>query len=299
MRRNLRKLLSALLLVALIASAAFVASASSVDVRVNSSAARVYRSRSTSSASVKLSSGMSLTMKGVSGSWAKVSYKGHTGYVPVKYLNSKKRYTAYVKKKTYMYSSATSSASHVTVGVNTKVYVVGRSGSYYRVQNSKGATGYIHTSCLSGSKVKTRARRSVAWKSKVEKLSWFGSGKNVLNRGSYGYLYDVRTGISLKIKRMGGTNHADVEPATRADTAKLLKISGGKYSWDSHAGILYADGHYVACGYNTMPHGSQTLSGNGYNGQFCLHMVGSLTHGTQKVNSEHQASITKAYNWAH
>ncbi len=299
MTRYLRKLLCTILLLALFASCASPALASSATVKVNSSSARVYSSRSTSSPSVKLRKGLSLTLKGTSGGWAKVSYKGHIGYVPVKYLNTRKRYTAYVKKSTYLYSSASSDSSHVSVGVNTKVYVVGRSGSYYRVQNSKGRTGYILASCLSGSKVKTHRKRSTAWKSKVVMLKWFGSGQNVLRRGGYGYLYDIKTGISLKIKRMGGTNHADVEPVTRTDTAKLLKIAGGTFSWDTHACILYANGKYVACAINTKPHGDQTITTNGYHGQFCLHMLGSLTHGTQKTNSEHQAAIEKAYNWAH
>jgi hypothetical protein len=138
-----------------------------------------------------------------------------------------------------------------------------------------------------------------SWKSKVVKLKWFSTGKNVLKRGSYGYIYDITTGIKMRIKRMGGTNHADVEPATKADTAKLKKIAGGKFSWVCHAVILQAGGKYVACSINTMPDGSQTIKDNGYNGQFCLHMVGSLTHGSTKVNPNHQACIEKAYKWAH
>ena len=98
---------------------------------------------------------------------------------------------------------------------------------------------------------------------------------------------------------MGGHNHADVEPATAADTAKLLKIAGGSFSWDSHAVILRAGGKYVACAINTMPHGDQTIAGNNYEGQFCLHMTGSTTHGTTTVNANHQAAINQAYNWAH
>ena len=115
----------------------------------------------------------------------------------------------------------------------------------------------------------------------------------------YAYLYDVDTGIKLRIKRMGGSNHADVEPATKADTTKLKQIAGGKFSWTCHAGILMANGQYVACSYNTMPHGDQTIKDNGYDGQFCLHMVGSKTHGSDKVNPNHQACIDKAYKWAH
>jgi hypothetical protein len=114
--------------------------------------------------------------------------------------------------------------------------------------------------------------------------------------GEYGTLYDIHSGTSIRIKRMGGHNHADVEPATKKDTAKLAKLG---YSWNARPAILKVSGKYIACSFNTKPHGDQTLTSNGYNGQFCLHMLGSKTHGSDSVNSEHQSAIRKAYNWAH
>ena len=209
------------------------------------------------------------------------------------------RTTAYTTKSTYVYKSASTSSKHVSLSKNTKVYVTGSSGSYYRVQNAKGtATGYVKKSCLSTSKSGSK-KKSGSWKSQVVRLNWFGSGKNVLKKGAYGYIYDIDTGIFLRIKRMGGHNHADVEPATAADTKKLLRIARGSFSWRSHAVILKAGGKFVACAINTMPHGDQTIRNNGYNGQFCLHMLGSICHGSGKVNSNHQYSINRAYNWAH
>ena len=59
-----------------------------VSAKVNTSSARVYRTASTSSASVKMKKGTKVTVKSVSGGWAKVSLGGHTGYMPVKYLIS-------------------------------------------------------------------------------------------------------------------------------------------------------------------------------------------------------------------
>ena len=202
--------------------------------------------------------------------------------------------TAYANRNTYVYKSASTGSAHISITKNTKVIVVGKSGSFCKVRPSSGkATGYIKTAHLS------RNKTGSGWKSKVVKMNWFGEGKNVLKKGSYGYIYDIDTGVSLRIKRMGGSNHADVEPATAADSAKLLKIARGKFSWDSHAVILYANGKYVACGINTMPHGDQTIHNNAYDGQFCLHMTGSITHGSGEVNANHQASIERAYEWAH
>ena len=296
--KHFRKQLCALLAAALILCCG--ATAFGTSVKVNSDAARLYKSASSSSDSVPLEKGLSLTLKDASGDWGKVSYKGVTGYVPLKYLNSGSRYTAYISKDTHIYKSASSSSDKASISANTKVYVVGVSGDYLRVQNASGsATGYVPADCVSRSKGASASSGSGSWKSKVVKLDWFDGGKSVLDTGDYGYLYDIRTGTTLRVKRMGGHNHADVEPATVADTAKLLRIAGGDFSWKSHAVILKAGGKYVACGINTEPHGDQTIKNNNYDGQFCLHMTNSITHGSQKENEAHQKSIERAYKWAH
>lgn len=283
---------------------AFGSLAYGVDVKTNADV-KMYSKPSTSSASVKLPKGTTLSMSDASDGWAKVTLKGVTGYVPVKYLNSKTRATAYVNKGTYIYAEASTSSSKKKVKVNSKVYVVGVSGDFCRVENKSGsATGYILTSCLSSKKVKASAGESGsfssgAWKSKVVKLSWSNGGSSVLKKGEYGYIYDIESGIVVHIKRMGGSSHADCEPVSRSDTAKLLKIAGGSFDWDAHAVILYAGGKFVACSINTKPHGDQTITSNGYDGQFCLHMVGSKTHESDSVSEAHQKAIEKAYKWAH
>ena len=139
---------------------------------------------------------------------------------------------------------------------------------------------------------------SCTWADKVVKMDWFNGGSEVLEKEGYGLIYDIDTGITVRIKREWGHNHADVEPATAEDTRKLLQIAGGRFSWESHAVILIANGQYVAAAINTMPHGQQTLKDNKYNGQFCLHTTNSTTHRSHKVNKEHAKAIERAYTWA-
>lgn len=293
-----RKIMCALMAVMLIITASGAALAASVSVRVNTSGARIYKSASTRSASLPMKKGLKLTLTGVNGAWARVKYKGVTGYCALAALNTTSRYPGYAKSGAYIYKSASTSSAKKALPVNTKVYVIGKSGSFYRVQNSSGSiTGYMKTSSISKTKVST-AKPASYYKSKVVKMNWYSGGQNVLKKNQYGYIYDIATGQTIKIKRMGGSNHADVEPATKTDTAKL-KSWGGGYSWDSRAVILIANGKYVACAINTQPHGDQTITNNNYPGQFCLHMVGSKTHGSDAVNSAHQAAINAAYNWAH
>ena len=242
MLRRLQKMICLLAVALLIASTMTPAMAKTVKAKVNSSSAKVYKKASRSSKSVKLKKGLTLNVTGVSGSWARVTLNGKTGYMPKKYLS--------------VASSKSSTSS-----------------------NSKKSSG--------------------SWKSKVVKMNWFKGGSNVLKKGNYGTIYDIDTGISLRIKRMGGHYHADVEPATAADTAKLKRVAGGDFSWDSEAVILKAGGKYVACAINTEPHGDQTIYNNNYDGQFCLHMSGSKTHASSKENSHHQSAIDRAYRWAH
>ena len=42
------------------------------------------------------------------------------------------------------------------------------------------------------------------------------------------------------------------------------------------------------------PHGAQDITNNGYEGQFCLHFVNSKTHGTNRVDEDHQNAINTA-----
>ena len=139
---------------------------------------------------------------------------------------------------------------------------------------------------------------SKSWKRKVKMVNWYKGGSSILRVGAYGYIYDIRTGTRIRIKRCGGTAHADVEPATKRDTYKLWKLAHG-FSWDRRPVILCARGKYVACSINTKPHGKQTIRSNGFKGQFCLHMAYSKTHGSHKVDRDHMACIRQAYNWAH
>jgi hypothetical protein len=129
-------------------------------------------------------------------------------------------------------------------------------------------------------------------------VEWFNGGNKLVKRGGYAYIYDIDTGLTLRIKRKGGTNHMDVEPASKKDTATLKKIAGGAFSWKSHAVVLIKGGRYIAAAINTQPHGEYTIKDNDFPGQFCLHMVDSRTHETNKVNPEHQKSIERVMRWS-
>ena len=55
------------------------------------------------------------------------------------------------------------------------------------------------------------------------------------------------------------------------------------------------NGRRLAASMNCMPHGYDTIAGNDFKGQFCIHFIGSRTHSSSKVDPDHQKCIEEAY----
>lgn len=138
-------------------------------------------------------------------------------------------------------------------------------------------------------------------KPNVSKASWYRSGiSSVFDKWDTAWIVDIATGTRIRIRRTGGSSHADVEPCTKADTAKLKRIYGGTWSWDSRGVLLVASGKYYAAAINGMPHGEGLSSTNGFYGkQICLHLFGSKTHGSDSYNAGHQKNVMRVYNYFH
>lgn len=131
-------------------------------------------------------------------------------------------------------------------------------------------------------------------KSKTEKVDWFSGGNSIIPKGATFTIKDVRTGVTIKCKHLFGANHLDAEPLNKDETAKLKKVYGGEWSWDRRPVLISYGGRIIAGSMNGMPHGDQSITDNNFDGQFCIHMVGSKTHGSSKVDPDHQACINEA-----
>jgi len=157
-----------------------------------------------------------------------------------------------------------------------------------------------------------------AGKGGVSMLNWFGSAQNVFSIGSVATVTDLNTGIAFKVKRTYGTNHADCEALTAADTAKMLQAAGGSWNWTRRPVIVEVNGQKIAASLAPFPHagrddvaanvnttnrsgdyGSGTnldsVKGNNMNGHFDIHFLGSKTHGSNQVDANHQAAVKRAY----
>lgn len=128
----------------------------------------------------------------------------------------------------------------------------------------------------------------------AKSMDWWDSDiQSIFARGTTATITDVATGIAWKEMRKGGTNHADTQPLTAADTAAMKAACGG-WSWTRRAIFVTIDGVNYAASMNCMPHGSGSIANNNFDGHHCIHFTNSRTHSSNKVCSLHQAAIQKA-----
>lgn len=127
---------------------------------------------------------------------------------------------------------------------------------------------------------------------KTEQLAWFGH-ENTIPKGAIFTVKDVVTGITFTARRWSGYNHLDAEPLNAASTAKLKEAAGG-FSWMRRPILVKYDGHVYAASMNSMPHGDNTITGNDFNGHFCIHFTNSKTHATNHVDATHQNCVARA-----
>ncbi len=150
---------------------------------------------------------------------------------------------------------------------------------------------------------------------KPEMIDWYTGGiQSIFYKGAVATVTDVRTGISFKVKRWSGAHHADVEPLTAADTAAMCRIYkvddaqeiSDKNYYQRRPILVTINGHSYAASMYGIPHNypaGDTISGNDFYGQFCIHFTNSQLHdgkGVDKPSAKngwfsHTMAIEEAY----
>lgn len=304
-KRGLRA--ACMLLLAVMMIQAIPAYAASAYV-VKTSNAKLYAEASSKSKAVKVGKGKAVSVYETNGNWARVKVSGKAGYMLKSALTPKSSSASSSGYKTLSSGSKGSAVKKLQSRLNSKGYLsAGHVTGTYDSATALAVRQFTLLNNLSASSKATASMQkklfSSACKSKpnVSNANWFKCGISSIfpRSGGRAYIVDVQTGIKLKIRRVGGTNHADVEPATKTDTSKLKKIYNGAFSWDSRGVVLIVGGKYFAAAINSYPHGAQISHSNGYDGQFCLHLNGSKTHGTEAHNPYHQQNVEKVYEYFH
>ena len=144
--------------------------------------------------------------------------------------------------------------------------------------------------------IQTRASR-LGIEGGVHLVSW-EEAQNIFARGTEATITDVQTGIQWHEHRFGGWYHADCEPLTAEDTAKMKEAVGGSWSWDRRAIWVTVDGYTMAASMNGMPHMVSPSDSNNFPGHHCIHFLGSKVHQTSAECPRHQAMVQYAYEAA-
>lgn len=145
----------------------------------------------------------------------------------------------------------------------------------------------------------------------------WSDASNLFPRESNATILDVVTGQTFRVRRTFGSNHADIEPLTRHDSAVIYSIWNGN-SWAQRAIVVITDtGSIIAASMNGYPHAGldrypalatvdnrsggfgrginlDSIKGNGVDGHFCIHFYGSTTHTTRRVHPGHQNMVQVA-----
>ena len=108
--------------------------------------------------------------------------------------------------------------------------------------------------------------------SRVIYANWYTTVKNVCKAYPYATVYDFSTGISWQVHIFSVGAHADCEPLTANDTAKMRRAFGNQETWTAKAvWVIFADGSVYMASTHDSPHGTSHISDNNFNGHTCIH----------------------------
>ena len=108
--------------------------------------------------------------------------------------------------------------------------------------------------------------------SRVIYANWYTTVKDVCKRYPYCTVYDFSTGISWQIHIFSVGAHADYEPVTANDTARMRRAFGGETTWNPKAvWVIFPDGSVYLGSTHDSPHGTSHITENNFDGHTCLH----------------------------
>ena len=113
----------------------------------------------------------------------------------------------------------------------------------------------------------------------------------------YATVYDYTNGISWQVHMFSFGNHAEAEPLTTADTAKMYQACGTK-NWTPHpVWVILSNGQVYLATTHSVPHGCQHITDNGFAGHMCIHFPRTNSQVTSigSYATSHQKAVDKAW----
>ncbi len=115
-------------------------------------------------------------------------------------------------------------------------------------------------------------------KSEIRLLHWFKDIKPAVRSGQTILVYDPATGISWNLRLYSLGRHADSEPLTADDTAKMVKSFGNTNTWNQKAVyVRLPSGVWTVGSTHDMPHLSGSIKDNNFNGHLCVHFLRDMS----------------------
>ncbi len=139
---------------------------------------------------------------------------------------------------------------------------------------------------------------AVSSASSVIYANWYTTIKSVAKQYQYATVYDIATGISWQVHMFSLGAHADVEPLTAMDTAKMLRAFGSE-TWEPRAvWVSFSNGQTYIGSTHSNPHGTQHITDNNFSGHTCIHFprTSAQVAAIGPYATRHQTTIDTAWS---
>lgn len=137
----------------------------------------------------------------------------------------------------------------------------------------------------------------------IQLLHWFDEVKPSLKTGQNLTVYEPTSGITFTLYVMSRGRHADVEPLTAEDTAKMMEAWNNEITWTPKAVYIgLPDGRWTLATMHNVAHGSQVIGdSNNFDGQNCVHFLRDMdecTANDPNYGVKNQTALRKAWKAA-
>lgn len=133
--------------------------------------------------------------------------------------------------------------------------------------------------------------------SAVRYANWYSEIRAHARKYPYATVYDFSTGISWQVHMFSLGAHADSEPLTAADTAKMERAFGGNTWNPKPVWVIFGDGRIYMASTHSMPHEVYHIRDNNFDGHICIHFPRTAAQvaaiGTYATS--HQKSVDKGW----
>lgn len=126
---------------------------------------------------------------------------------------------------------------------------------------------------------------------------WYSTVRNEARKYPYATLFDPESGISWQVHMFSFGKHAEIEPLTPNDTAKMNQVCGTENWTPKPVWVFFADGTIRIATTHSKPHGVQHRRDNNFPGHCCLHFPRTMAQVTAigPYATKHQKAVDQAW----